>query len=323
MTRCALGIDAGATNLRCALVDEHGSIIKEIREPSKGIWNGSVYVDQLMRLAQRMLMDEICQDVLIEGLGIGTCGQVNLRGELFGHNGDPSIIIAPPVPIEAYLAEQLNMPVKVVNDGQAAIFAEAIYGAGRDVQNVVGFTIGTGIGGGIVLNKKIFRGALGTAGHLGFLVINFEGELSVSGVPGPVEDFGSGTSIGRIARTRIAGDPERGKLMLELADGKIGDVSGFQVFEAVKRGDPLAKEVVEYCGKAIGAAAVSMIHAFNPDIILLSGGVAEQGDLLVKPIRDFVKTHALYNTRNTPVRIAELSSRAGVIGAAALILTGQ
>ena len=111
-------------------------------------------------------------------------------------------------------------------------------------------------------------------------------------------------------------------MMLDLADGKIGDVSGFQVFEAVKRGDPLAQEVVEYCGKAIGAAAVSMIHALNPDIILLSGGVAEQGDLLVRPIREYVKTYALYNTRNTPVRIAELSSQAGVIGAAALILNG-
>ena len=320
MTHYAIGIDAGATNLRCALVNDQGQILHEIREKSKGIWNGPAYMDQLTALTRRMLEEPCCRGILIEGLGIGTCGQVNLNGELFGHNGDPSIIIDPPVPIAAVLSARLGMPVKAVNDGQAAIFAEAIYGAGRDVQNVVGFTIGTGIGGGIVLNKKIFQGAQGIAGHLGFLIIDFEGELSAAGVPGPDEEYGSGTSIGRIARTRIAGDPERGKMMLDLADGKIGDVSGFQVFEAVKRGDPLAQEVVAYCGKAIGAAAVSMIHALNPDIILLSGGVAEQGDLLVRPIREFVKTHALYNVRNTPVRIAELSSQAGVIGAAALIL---
>ena len=320
MTRYAIGIDAGATNLRCALVNDRGQILHEIRERSKGIWNGPAYVDQLAVLTQRMLAEPCCAGLLIEGLGVGTCGQVNLKGELFGHNGDPSIRIDPPIPIAALLSARLGMPVKVVNDGQAAIFAEAIYGAGKDVQNVVGFTIGTGIGGGIVLNKKIFQGAQGIAGHLGFLIINFEGELSASGVPGPAEEYGSGTSIGRIARTRIAGDPERGKLMLELADGKIGDVTGFQVFEAVKRGDPLALEVAAYCGKAIGAAAVSMIHALNPDIILLSGGVAEQGDLLVRPIREFVETHALYTVRNTPVRIAELSSQAGVIGAAALIL---
>ena len=320
MTRYALGIDAGATNLRCALVDDQGLILHEIRERSNGIWNGPAYMDQLTALARRMLAEEVCTGLMIEGLGIGTCGQVNLKGELFGHNGDPSIIIDPPVPIAAVLSQRLNMPVKVVNDGQAAIFGEAIYGAGRDVRNVVGFTIGTGIGGGIILDKKIYQGAQGIAGHLGFLVIDFEGETSITGVPGPVEDFGSGTSIGRIARVRIAAEPERGKMLLDLADGKIGDVSGFQVFEAVKQGDPLAKEVVQYCGEAIGAAAVSMIHALNPDIILLSGGVAEQGDLLVGPIREYVKTHALYNTRQTPVRIAELSSRAGVIGAAALIL---
>ncbi len=320
MTRYAIGIDAGATNLRCALVNDQGQILFEIREPSKGIWNGPVYLDQLTALTQRMLAGPVCQGLRVDGLGIGTCGQVNLKGELFGHNGDPSIKIDPPVPIAAILSARLGMPVKVVNDGQAAIFAEAIYGAGRDVENVVGFTIGTGIGGGIVLNKKIFQGAQGTAGHLGFLIIDFEGELSAAGVPGPAEDYGSGTSIGRIARKRIAGDPERGKMMLDLADGRIGDVSGFQVFEAVKRGDPLAREVVEYCGRAIGAAAVSMIHALNPDIILLSGGVADQGDLLVKPIRDYVQTYSLYNTRNTPVRIAELGSQAGVIGAAALIL---
>ena len=206
------------------------------------------------------------------------------------------------------------------NDGQAAIYAEAIYGAGKDVQNVAGFTIGTGIGGGIVLNKKIFQGAQGIAGHLGFLIIDFEGKPSPAGVPGVAEDFGSGTSIGRIARERIAADPERGAYMTALAGGDPEAVTGFQVFEAVKNNDPLAKEIISYCAKAIGAAAVSMIHALNPDIILLSGGVAEQGDLLVAPIREYVRTCSLYNTRNTPVRIAELGSKAGVVGAAALIL---
>ena len=320
MSRYALGIDAGATNLRCALVNDRGEILKEIRERSEGIWDGPAYIAQLRGLAERMLHDEICLDKHIDGLGIGTCGQVNPEGELFGHNGDPSIRMEPPVPIAAELTAALGMPVKVVNDGQAAIYGEAIYGAGKDVQNVVGFTIGTGIGGGIVLNKKIFQGARGIAGHMGFLIIDFEGKESISGVPGPVEDFGSGTSIGRIARERIAAEPDRGVCMVELAGGNPAEVTGFQVFEAVKQDDPLAKEIVAYCGKAIGAAAVTMIHALNPDIIMLSGGVAEQGDLLVDPIREFIRTHALYNTRETPVVIAELSSKAGVIGAAALIL---
>ncbi len=320
MTRYALGIDAGATNLRCALINDEGDIIKEIREPSKGIWDGPVYMEQLAGLALRLMDDDICRDKEISGLGIGTCGQVNLKGELFGHNGDPSICIDPPVPIAEGLSKKLGIPVKVVNDGQAAIYGEAIFGAGKDVQNVVGFTIGTGIGGGIVLNKKIFLGAQGIAGHLGFLIIDFMGKPSLAGVTGVAEDFGSGTSIGRIARERIAEDPERGAYMVKLAGGDPNGVTGFQVFEAVKNDDPLAKEVVAYCAKAIGAAAVSMIHALNPDIILLSGGVAEQGDLLAAPIRDYVRNYALKNTRNTPVRIAELGSKAGVVGAAALIL---
>ena len=320
MTRYALGIDAGATNLRCALVNDEGEILKEIRERSKGIWDGAVYIDQLAGLARQLLEDEICRDKEISGLGIGTCGQVNLKGELFGHNGDPSIRIDPPVPIAAAVSEKLGIPVKVVNDGQAAIYGEAVYGAGKDVRNVVGFTIGTGIGGGIVLDRKIFQGAQGIAGHLGFLIIDFMGKPSLAGVPGVDEDFGSGTSIGRIARERIAADPERGAYMTGLAGGDPNAVTGFQVFEAVKNDDPLAKEIVAYCAKAIGAAAVSMVHALNPDIILLSGGVAEQGDLLVAPIREYVRTYALYNTRNTPVRIAELGSKAGVAGAAALLL---
>ena len=320
MTRYALGIDAGATNLRCALVNDQGEILKEIRERSKGIWDGPAYIDQLEGLARQLLADEICRDKEISGLGIGTCGQVNLKGELFGHNGDPSIRIDPPVAIAAALSEKLGIPVKVVNDGQAAIYGEAIYGAGKDVRNVVGFTIGTGIGGGIVLDRKIFQGAQGIAGHLGFLIIDFNGKPSLAGVPGVAEDFGSGTSIGRIAREWIAADPERGSFIVEIANGNPNAVTGFQVFEAVKEGDPFAKEIVEYCAKAIGAAAVSMIHALNPDIILLSGGVAEQGDLLVAPIREYVRTYSLYNTRNTPVRIAELGSKAGVVGAAALIL---
>ena len=134
---------------------------------------------------------------------------------------------------------------------------------------------------------------------------------------GTIEPVGE---IGRIARERIAEEPDRGALLLELAGGNLTEVTGFQVFEAVKQDDPLAKEIVAYCGKAIGAATVTMIHALNPDIILLSGGVAEQGDLLVAPIREYVRTFSLYNTRNTPVRIAELGSKAGVVGAAALVL---
>ena len=281
MTRYALGIDAGATNLRCALVDSDGNILKEIRERSNGIWDGPAYISQLRGLAERMLNDEICQGKTIDGLGIGTCGQVNLKGEMFGHNGDPAIRMDPPVPIAAELTAALGMPVRVVNDGQAAIYGEAIYGAGKDVDNVIGFTIGTGIGGGVVLNKKIFQGAQGIAGHMGFLIIDFEGKDSISGVPGPVEDYGSGSSIGRVARERIAADPERGACMVELAGGNPDEVSGFQVFEAVKQGDPLAQEIVAYCGKFFFAQIPLLEETLGHGIADLNGIVLSGREVLV------------------------------------------
>ena len=318
MTRYALGIDSGATNMRIGLVDDQGTILKETRVPTVGLSDPDRFVLQLQELTESFLEDEDVRKYSIEGLGIGSSGQINREGELFGYNGKP-ILDFVPVPIRARLEETLRMPVRIVNDAQAAVYAEALYGAGKGRKSVVGLTIGTGIGGGIVIDRQIWQGAKGLAGHLGFLIIDFEGEEAPSEVPGPAEDFGSGTSIGRIARKWVAADREAGSAMLRIADGDLNKVSGFTVFEAAKQNDPLAQKVVAYCGKAIGAACASIIHAFNPDVIVLSGGVADQGDMLLDPIRDFVRKHCLWTVRDTPLGIAELGSRAGIIGSAALM----
>ena len=126
-----------------------------------------------------------------------------------------------------------------------------------------------------------------------------------------------------IARLLIENAPADRLFDYEVPEAAIGKLAVGQLLSVPfghRQVRGFAMEIVEYCGKAIGAAAVTMIHALNPDIILLSGGVAEQGDLLVAPIREYVRTYSLYNTRSTPVRIAELGSKAGVVGAAALIL---
>ncbi len=321
MNRYAIGIDSGGTNIRIGLISDEGKIIRLHREKNVGAktLQFDLCFRQMAHMIDSFLQLEEVRSVRLEGIGVGCSGQINRDGELFGHNREPDYSFQP-VPIQAMLRERYGMEVKVINDSQAAIYGEAQYGAGQGYKDIVGFTIGTGIGGAVIIDGKICRGSIGLAGHLGFLIVNYDGKMSRAGVPGVVEDIASGTGITRIAQDAVRENPQRGAAILTLAGGSVDEITSPIVFSAARTGDAFASEIIAYCGTVLGYAVASMIHAVNPEIVILAGGVAEQGEYVLGPVRKVVETQVIWTARRTPVEIAKLGEHAGVVGAAALLL---
>jgi glucokinase len=217
------------------------------------------------------------------------------------------------------MRERLGIPVFMDNDGNCAALAEHRFGAAKGAQNALLLTIGTGIGGGIIINKRVYRGTTGAAAELGHVVVQENGPPCQGTCPnhGCVETMASGTALAREG-TAAAGRHPESLLNRSLQEG--GGISGKVVTEAALAGDEVALEVVAEAGRHLGVALASLVNIFDPDVVVIGGGVtAGAGDLLVDPAREEMRRRALPPMNNTPVALAELGADAGMIGAAQMV----
>ena len=223
------------------------------------------------------------------------------------------------MPIRDLMTERVGLPVEIDNDGNVAALAEHRWGAARGATNAVLLTIGTGIGGGLIVNGEVYRGTTGAGAELGHLVIDADGPPCQGNCPnhGCVEAVASGTALGREARAAAQRDPDSalGKL---LAAG--APVDGRAATDAAIAGDPVAREVVALIGTRIGVALSGIANVFEPDVIVVGGGVMAAGDLLLGPAREELRARALPPMNQTAVVAAELGAEAGMIGAATMAL---
>lgn len=316
--RYAVGADIGSTNMRAALVRSDGQIVHLLRERVRPFDLGDFEprLTQLADLLRALLSAPEAAGCPVEAIGVGSAGQVDPRGNIFGHNGPPEIKVF--LPVRSRLQELLGtrLPIFVDNDSKCAAWGEYRFGAGRGSRNMICLTVGTGVGGGVVVDGKLVPGVKGVAGHVGFIVVDWNGPLSNSGVPGCVEDYASGTAIGAEARRALRAG--RQSLILELAGGDVERVTSNEVFDAQKQGDPLAEEIIQRAARALGIAITSLIHTLNPELVVISGGVADRGEVFLAPVRETVRRCAMLNFRDTPIVPATLGNLAGVVGAAAL-----
>ncbi len=221
------------------------------------------------------------------------------------------------VPIREIISRRTGLPVFVDNDANVAALAEHLYGAARGAENAVMLTIGTGIGGGLILGGEIYRGSTGAGAELGHTVIDVDGPRCQGNCRGYgcVETLASGTALGREGRAAAEKAPDSA-LGAMLADGV--EIDGKAVTEAALSGDPTARAVFDLVGKRLGVALTSFANIFEPEVIVIGGGVIAAGDLLLDPARRELEARALPPMNRTPVVAAELGSDAGMIGAAAL-----
>lgn len=222
------------------------------------------------------------------------------------------------VPLIKTLKEELNLPVYVTNDANAAALGEYHFGAGKKYKSLVMLTLGTGVGSGIVFNGKLFEGNLGAGVELGHEVIKIGGEKCTCGRKGCLEAYASATALIRQAQKAMESDKD--SLPWKLTDGNKENVNGKIVFDALREGDKTAEKVVKKYTEYLAAGVTNVINAFHPQAIVLGGGIRAAGDVFLTPLKSEVNRGIFGGTKFAPVEIvmARLGNDAGIYGAAAL-----
>jgi glucokinase len=310
--RRVIGVDAGGTKLLAGSVDENLTVHHRVRR----FWRGNER-DEVMRTIEASVEEVLEAAPGAEAIGFGIPSVVDVR------NGVSLSSVHLPlegVPFRDVMTERLGLPVWVDNDATAAVVAEHRHGAARGARDVVMLTLGTGVGGGLLLDGRVYRGSVGAGGELGHMVVDVDGPECFDDCPGRgcLEALVSGRALARDGLAAALEAPDSG-LGAALADGR--EVTGSLVTEAALAGDAAARTVVEHAGRSLGAGITGLVNAFNPEVVVVGGGVMAMGELLLGPAREVVAERALRPAREG-VRIvaAGLGEEAGMLGAATLAL---
>ncbi len=315
-SRVAIGADLGGTKMLVGVVEEGPRVLHRSEEASFGRSTDEV-LDTMQAELERALV--ACPDARAAGLGI-PCTIDQARGVAIQAVNLP----IQDIPVRDIMAERLGIPVVIDNDANVAALAEHRWGAARGATNAVVLTIGTGIGGGLIIDGNVYRGSTGAGPELGHMVIDVDGPPCQGNCPnhGCAEAVASGTALGREAREAAERNPDSA-LGRMLAAGE--EVNGRAATVAAIAGDEAARAAIEVIGRRLGAFASGLANVFEPDVIVFGGGVMAAGDLLLDPIREEVRARSLAPMNQTPIAAAGLGHEAGMIGAAtmAMIELGQ
>lgn len=310
-----IGIDVGGTNVKIALVDGDGKIIYSNSVPTYAQMGYEYTVNNIKQAIRELMKETNTEPKDIQGIGFDFPGQVDCKTGVV--KLAPNIPGWVNVPIAQMIEDEFHIPTRIDNDVRCAALGELKFGAGRGCENFVCITVGTGIGSGIVINGKVVRGAANAAGEIGHIKLQMEdGPLCGCGDTGCLEAFASGPSIVAMAHEYLKGG--KSAKFRELAGD--GEITPYIVAKAAEAGDPVAKRIFEIMGYYIGMGLTSVINLLNPEKIIVGGGVAECGDLLLDPIRRTVNERAMVVQRQSVEIVpAELGNSAGVIGASMLV----
>jgi len=305
----AIGVDLGGTKMLLGVLDGDSKTVWESRERSAGEAEG-----ELVELLVREISAAREKRPGIKTVGMGIPATIDHE------KGLAVAAVNLPIenlPIRDLVVERTGLPAFVDNDANVAALAEHLFGAARGAKNAVMLTIGTGIGGGLILGGEIYRGSTGAGAELGHVAIQLDGPACQGNCPGHgcVETLASGTALGREGRAAAESSPDSalGKL---LAEGN--EIDGKVVTVAAQEGDETAIGVFDLVGSRLGVALASFANIFEPEVIVIGGGVIAAGELLLAPARRELEARALRPMNRTPVVPAELGEDAGMIGAAAM-----
>ena len=302
-----VGVDLGGTNVRAAVVDEAGQVETEERAPTPSDW--PALHDTILELYGRLQASYPA----LERVGVGAAGMIDREGTVHYAPNIPKLIR---VPLQAVLAERLGTRVVVDNDANMAAWGELRHGAARGVAHGLVITLGTGIGGGIITDGRIARGAHGFAAEVGHWQFDPHGPECACGEPGHWEALASGGALGALARARAAaGDAPN---VLARAGGDLRAVTGVEVGESAAAGEADGRSILEAYARQVALGFAGLTNILDPELIVVSGGLVELGDVLLKPLREAFGAHlegAPYRPE-VPIVAAALGERAGVVGAA-------
>ena len=303
--RYAIGIDLGGTSIKYGICSDDGELLQSFKRPTRADLSSRLILQDLGDAAEEALAAAKEKQLLIEAIGMGTPGAVDVeKGYLMGST--PNFLHWHDVPIKQNLEAQLNLPVYADNDANLMAYGEYRCGEGSGFDNVLCITLGTGVGGGIIINRNIFRGSHYAGSEVGHMSIHYDGIPCRCGGIGCWEKYASATAFIDHYRTLC---PDR-------------EIDGTrEIFEQYQQGQDEAKIVVENGIKMIASGLASLVNIFNPQLIILGGGVSEAGDWFIEKIDQVVRQRAMKPPqKHLKIMGATLGNRAGTLGAALFAL---
>lgn len=320
MVNNIIGIDIGGTKISVVIVESNGNILKKETFPAEGYKPPKGTLERLKNTIHSLMKSLSLNNKDIKGIGIGCVGPLDPK------NG---IIISPPnlpawrnVHIKDEISSEFEIPVIMDNDANAAALGEKFFGAGRDVRNLFYYTVSTGIGGGLVINGKIYQGASFDAGEVGHTTILPDGPMcEYCKKNGCLEILSSGTAIARIAKESVS--KKKDSIILKLADNDTEKITSQTVLEAVKKNDKTACVIWNDAVRYLGISVANIIQTFNPEMIVIGGGVSKAGDLLFKPLREIAREYSWQRGYEAcSIVPAQLGDNVGDLGAVSLVMSG-
>ena len=312
-----VGIDLGGTNIAAGVINEDFEILSKAKTKTNLPRSAREICDDMVSVTIGAIESAGLNVDDIESVGIGTPGIANSDSGIIEYSCNLGF---ENVEMEKMFRQKLNLPVYIENDANAAAYGEYVAGAAKGAKDAVCITLGTGVGGGIIIDGKIYSGFNYAGAEIGHMVIDVDGPLCTCGRKGCFEVFSSATGLVRM--TKEAMDRNTDSIMHKMAE-EYGKVSARLAFEAMRKGDKTAKEVVDKYIKYLAAGITNTINIFQPDILCIGGGVCNEGDPLLMPMKEIVEREVY--TRNSPknTEIAKLGNNAGLIGAAFLGLAKE
>ncbi len=309
-----VGIDLGGTNIVAGVVDENYNIVTKASTKTNCPRPEKEIADDMAKMALQAVENAGLTIEQIEWVGIGTPGIANSATGIIEYSNNLGFKNTPMV---KYIRETIDKPVFIENDANAAAYGEFVAGAAKGAKNAVCITLGTGVGGGIIVDGKIYAGSNFAGAEIGHTVIEVDGAQCSCGRKGCFEAYSSATGLIRMTNEAIAEHPD--SAMAKLGE-KNGKVTARTSFDAMKDGDEYAKVVVDKYIKYLAAGITNTINIFQPDVLCIGGGVCNEGDALLLPMKAIVEkeVYTRDSEKNTKIVIAELGNDAGIIGAAFL-----
>ncbi len=310
-----IGIDLGGTNIKVGLVDENCNIVAKTAAKTNLPRPADEICASIVESVWKVLGEAKVTIGEVNSIGIGTPGVANRDNGivLYSCNLDFKN-----TDLRSLIKKRLDKPIFVENDANAAAFGEVLAGAGKGCKNVVVVTLGTGVGGGIIIDGKIYTGFNYCGAELGHTVIEFNGRPCSCGRKGCFEAYSSATAL--INMTKETMEAHKESKMWEIAGGSLDNVDGKTAFDGMRADDPAAKELIEKYINYLGCGLTNIVNTFQPEMLLIGGGICREGENLTKPLYEFInrESYCVDADKVTKLDICKLGNDAGIIGAAFL-----
>lgn len=309
-----VGVDLGGTNIVVGVIDDNYEIIGKAKTKTNTPRPAKEIFDDIVKCVFAAVEDAKLTMADIESIGIGTPGSCDKANGVIIYANNLGFYNVPAV---EYVNSKIpGVPVYIENDANCAALGEALAGCGKGKNSFIAITLGTGVGSGVILDGKVLSGCNDAGGEIGHMVISFDGELCTCGRKGCWETYASATAL--VNQTKAAMEKNKDSKMWDLCDGDINNAGGRTSFDAMRLGDECGKEVVDTYIRYIAAGTANVINIFQPDILCFGGGICNEGDTLLLPLKEYVRgqIYSKHQEVQTEITVATLGNDAGIIGAA-------